>query len=78
VSSCFPKGAADWRELRKHVGLVSSSIRHMIPDSEPALQTIVSGKSAMLNFWGKIASADRRLAQRILRKIECQALADRP
>ena len=71
-------GAADWRELRKRVGLVSSSIRQMIPDSEPALQTIVSGKSAMLDFWGKITSADRRCAQRILRKIECQALAGRP
>jgi iron complex transport system ATP-binding protein len=71
-------GAADWRELRKHVGLVSSSIRQMIPDSEPALQTIVSGKSAMLDFWGKITSADRRRAQRILRKIECEALAGRP
>src|SRR5579864_816093 len=36
-------GATDWRELRKRVGLVSSSIRQMIPDDEPALETIVSG-----------------------------------
>jgi iron complex transport system ATP-binding protein len=71
-------GSADWRELRKRVGLVSSSIRRMIPDSEPALQTIVSGKSAMLDFWGKISAADRRRARGILRQIECPALADRP
>jgi iron complex transport system ATP-binding protein len=71
-------GAADWRELRKRVGLVSSSIRQMIPDDEPALQTIVSGKSAMLDFWGKISAADRRRAMTLLRQTECQALADRP
>jgi iron complex transport system ATP-binding protein len=71
-------GAADWRELRKQVGLVSSSIRHLIPDGEPALETIVSGKSAMIDFWGRISAADRRRARRILRRIECPALAERP
>ena len=71
-------GAADWRDLRKRVGLVSSSIRQMIPDGEPALETIVSGKFAMIDFWGKISAADRRRALRVLRKIECLALAGRP
>src|SRR5438045_703269 len=37
-------GEADWRELRKDIGLVSSSVRQMMPESEPALDTIVSGK----------------------------------
>ncbi len=71
-------GASDWRELRKRVGLVSSAIRQMIPDDEVALETIVSGKFAMIDHWGKITAEDRRQAQRILRQIECQALADRP
>ena len=34
-------GETDWRELRKHIGLVSSSVRQMMPESEPALDTIV-------------------------------------
>src|SRR5438552_5404276 len=40
-------GQSDWRELRKRIGLVSSSIRQMMAESEPALDTIVSGKYAI-------------------------------
>ena len=71
-------GRADWRELRKKVGLVSSSIRQMIPDDEPALETIISGRYAMVDFWGKITASDRKRGLRILREIECESLADRP
>jgi iron complex transport system ATP-binding protein len=71
-------GKSDWRELRKKVGLVSSAIRQMIPEDEPALQTIISGRYAMIDFWGKITAADRRRGLEILRQIECEALARRP
>jgi len=71
-------GASDWRELRKRVGLVSSSIRQMIPDDETGLETIVSGKFAMIDYWGKITADDRQRARRILGQIECAELADRP
>ena len=71
-------GATDWRELRKRVGLVSSAVRQRIPDDEPAVETIVSGKLAMIAFWGAITAADRRRGLRLLRQIECRALADRP
>jgi iron complex transport system ATP-binding protein len=71
-------GRSDWRELRKKVGLVSSAIRQMIPENEPALETIISGRYAMIDFWGKITAADRRRAMGILGQIECEALAQRP
>jgi iron complex transport system ATP-binding protein len=71
-------GATDWRELRKHIGLVSSSIRQMLPESEPALDTIVSGKYAMIDFWGRATRSDRARAGRILKQIECDHLAGRP
>src|SRR5579863_616654 len=45
-------GNSDWRELRKRVGLVSSSVRQMMADDEPALQTVVSGKFAMIDYRG--------------------------
>lgn len=71
-------GKTDWRELRKKVGLVSSSIRQMIPENEPALETVISGRYAMIDFWGKMTAADRRRGAAILKQIECEALAQRP
>jgi len=71
-------GAADWRDLRRRVGLVSSAVRQRIPDDEPALETVVSGKYAMINFWGRMTAGDRRRGMSLLRQIECRALADRP
>src|SRR5256886_5017911 len=59
-------GQSDWRELRKRIGLVSSSVRQMMSGSEPALETIVSGKYAMIHLWGSVPRADRARASRIL------------
>src|SRR5208337_5040005 len=33
-------GESDWRELRKKIGLVSSSVRQMMADDEPALAAV--------------------------------------
>jgi iron complex transport system ATP-binding protein len=71
-------GEADWRELRKHIGLVSSSVRQMMADTEPALESVVSGKYAMIDFWGTPTRRDRAEAKKILRQIECAHLAERP
>jgi iron complex transport system ATP-binding protein len=71
-------GRSDWRDLRLRLGLVSSAIRQQIPPEEPALETVVSGRYAMINFWGRMTAADRRRARRILRQTECLELADRP
>ena len=70
-------GRADWRELRLHIGLVSSSIRQMMANDEPALFTVASGKYAMIDFWGKLTRQDQAQAERILRQIECARLARR-
>ncbi len=71
-------GETDWRELRKRIGLVSSSIRQLMAESEPALETVVSGKYAMIDLWGRITAADRVRALRLLKQIECTHLAERP
>lgn len=70
-------GRADWRELRLHIGMVSSSIRQMMANDEPALYTVASGKYAMIDFWGKLTRQDQAQAERILRQIECGYLARR-
>jgi len=71
-------GASDWRELRRAIGIVSSTVRQMMHDDEPALRSVISGKFAMIDFWGKSSAADRARAMRILRQVECTHLADRP
>jgi iron complex transport system ATP-binding protein len=71
-------GRADWRELRKEVGLVSSGIRHWIEDRQTALDVVASGRNAELNLW---QPADQRLlrdARKILRQVECANLRNRP
>ena len=71
-------GKSDWRELRKQVGIVSSSVRQMMSDDEPALETVVSGKFAMIDFWGRLSRGDKNRALKILKQIECNHLAERP
>jgi iron complex transport system ATP-binding protein len=71
-------GKADWRELRKEVGLVSSGIRHWIEDQQTALDVVASGRNAELNLWHPAEGKLRRDAQRCLRQVECANLADRP
>jgi iron complex transport system ATP-binding protein len=71
-------GRSDWRELRKKIGLVSSSIRQMMSEDEPALEAVASGKYAMIDFWGRVSRADKTAAMRWLKRVECDYLAGRP
>jgi iron complex transport system ATP-binding protein len=71
-------GQSDWRELRKKTGLVSSSIRQMMADDEPAIETVASGKYAMIDFWGRLARTEKMQALKLLRQVECEYLAARP
>ena len=71
-------GQSDWRDLRKQIGLVSSSIRQMMADEEPALETVASGKYAMIDFWGRLTRAEKTAARQILRQVEAEHLAERP
>lgn len=70
-------GEADWRELRKTVGLVGSGLRHLIPDDNTALDTVAGGQEALLFIWKKLTPAVLRHARRCLRDAECGHLADR-
>jgi iron complex transport system ATP-binding protein len=71
-------GQSDWRELRKKIGLVSSSVRQMMADDEPALETVASGKYAMIDFWGHVSRSEKAQAMKLLRQVECEYLAERP
>src|ERR1039458_3920090 len=71
-------GESDWRELRKKIGLVSSSVRQMMADDEPAGETVASGKYAMIDFWGRVTRTEKAQALKLLRQVECEYLAERP
>jgi iron complex transport system ATP-binding protein len=71
-------GQSDWRELRKKIGLVSSSVRQMMADEEPALETVASGKYDMIDFWGRMTRSEKAQATKLLCQVECEYLAERP
>jgi iron complex transport system ATP-binding protein len=71
-------GKTDWRELRKEVGLVSSSIRHWIEDRQTALEVVASGRDAELNLWRPVKGTLLREARQRLREVECGSLGERP
>jgi iron complex transport system ATP-binding protein len=71
-------GRTDWRELRKRVGLVSSSIRQLIHEDDTALEIVVSGKDATIGSWHESSAADKRKGLAFLRQIEAEYLRERP
>lgn len=70
-------GECDWRALRTRIGLVSSSLRQMMPDHETALEAVVSGRGAVIDLWGTPSPADARTARRLLESVEAGDLGGR-
>jgi iron complex transport system ATP-binding protein len=69
---------ADWQELRERIGFVSASIAQRIEAGETALEIVISGKYAMINYWGPLRRVDRAAAHAVLEQIEATELAQRP
>jgi iron complex transport system ATP-binding protein len=70
-------GADDWRDVRRCVGLVSSSLGHRIEPEQTAREVVLSGHDAQINFWRQARVGERRLAARILKQVRATHLADR-
>lgn len=71
-------GRTDWRELRKRVGIVSSSIREMMGGNETTLRAVLSGRYAQVGLWGEVRAAETAQAEKLLRRVEARHLRDRP
>ncbi|HEX3409035.1 MAG TPA: ABC transporter ATP-binding protein [Candidatus Binataceae bacterium] len=71
-------GRSDWRELRRRIGICSSSIHHLMEGHELALTAVISGRHAMVGMWGEIRADERRQAVKILRQVEAEHIRDRP
>lgn len=71
-------GSADWRQLRRLVGIVTSALHAQIPATEFAIETVISGRYAQLDLWVKPTRSDRKLALQVLRSVGLAKLAERP
>lgn len=67
-------GAHDWRELRRHIGMVSSALQASVPPNEPAILTAVSGARAQLDLWGEPTRAELAAARAQLRRAGADTL----
>ncbi len=68
-------GASDWRELRRGVGIVSSSLRQLMHDEDCALEIVAGGENAEVGHWGRIPAARRTAAMRALGRAEAKPIA---
>ena len=71
-------GAADWREVRAQVGLVSASLGQQIEPEQTARDIVLSGGRRQVNFWGKATAAEIHRAHAMLRQVQGAFLAERP
>lgn len=67
-----------WDDWRKRIGFVSSSISQLIEPAETALEIVLSGRHAMVNYWqhGEDDPAEIRAAEKVLEKVNASALRD--
>ncbi|MDR2430143.1 MAG: ATP-binding cassette domain-containing protein [Puniceicoccales bacterium] len=72
------RGADDWRELRKRVGLVTHALGRMIEPDEPAIAVVAGGREARLNLWKTPGGIQRRAALALMRRTQCARLAGQP
>ena len=74
-------GHQKWDAWRQRIGFVSSSIAQLIEPNEQAIEVVMAGKYAMVNYWMQDDSneaADARAAARILKKVHCEHLKYQP
>lgn len=69
-------GDADWREVRKRVGLVASTLTTYLEPGEPVIDVVVSGRDAMINLIDPVAAPLVREASALLREVGCGYLRD--
>jgi len=70
-------GESDWRELRKRIGVVSTSISHLVHDEDAGLEIVAGGRQAMIGYWGKISRSERERARRLLSLLRVPQAAER-
>jgi len=65
-------GESDWRELRRRIGMVSSSLGQMMSPEDTAECIVAGGLNAMIGVWGRIAHKTKLRAAELLDQVECR------
>lgn len=69
-------GKTNLQELRKEIGLVSSSIKHEFSKSESVLGVVLSGKFATIGLYEAVEKKDVESARKLLEFLNCLHLED--
>ncbi len=67
-------GKTDWRDVRKHIGVVTSTLTYYLEPGEPVLDAVVSGRNAMINLVGEVDQSWIEEAKVLLERIGCSHL----
>jgi iron complex transport system ATP-binding protein len=68
-----------WDDWRKRIGFVSSSIAQMIDPAELAIEVVLAGRHAMINYWPQEDDPKgEKAAEKILARVACSHLRDQP
>ncbi|MCB1235156.1 MAG: ATP-binding cassette domain-containing protein [Verrucomicrobiae bacterium] len=68
-----------WDAWRRNIGFVSAGIAQLIEPGEPALDIVLAGRYAMVNYWRqRTPKRDRADAETELARVECAHLAGQP
>jgi iron complex transport system ATP-binding protein len=66
-----PFGTVDLRELRRHIGWVSSALTEKIDPSERPASIVLSGKFASIGLYQSVSHEDRLKAAELIDELEC-------
>lgn len=71
-------GQSNWPALRRRIGLVSSALRHLLHEEEPALEIVAAGRQAAIDLRTPFSRTDLTRARHWLRHVGLLHLAHRP
>lgn len=78
--SVFEKsfGSYDWRELRRKIGFISSSLQENFYANETAEEIVLSGLFATIGLYDKPNKKDVKTALSLLQQLDCRHAARQP
>jgi iron complex transport system ATP-binding protein len=71
-------GECDIREMRKHIGWVSSSLEHQLPGNDTVMEVAISGFDASIGLYREATPVERAAALQELTHLGIERLAERP